>query len=68
MDLKEKQGIIHMILMSELASYSATIGDLSTKTYGESTERQENVYNWKNRGYSTILDVMMVILNHDVYT
>ena len=67
-DLKEKKGIIHMILMSESASFGAEIGDLSTKTYRESTEKQEIVYNWKNRGYSTILDAMMVIINHDVNT
>ena len=56
-----------MILMSELASSRATTGGPSTKTYGESTERQESIYNWKNRGYSTILDAMMVIIIHDVH-
>ena len=57
-----------MILMLDSASFGADIEDLSMKTYKESTARFEDVYNWKNRGYSTILDAMMVITNHDVHT
>ena len=57
-----------MILMTDSISFGADIEDLSINTYKESTARYGDIYNWKNRGYSTILDVMMVILNHDVYT
>ena len=56
-----------MIIMSSSAALSTEIDQMSIRNSHESSEGYENVYNWKNRGYSTILDVMMVIINQDVH-
>ena len=56
-----------MILMANSASMSTEIKEMSIRSFEESNEVYKNVYNWKNRGYSTILDVMMVIINQDVH-
>ena len=56
-----------MILLSSFASLSTEIDQMSLRSIQESNEVYKNVYNWKNRGYSTILDVMMVIMNQDVH-
>ena len=55
-----------MIIMSDSDAYGHETDQMSTRHFLETKESYKNVYNWKNRGYSTILDVMMVIINHDV--
>ena len=56
-----------MLLMSNSATFGADVRKMSGENYEESSETYELIFNWKNRGYSTILDVMMVIINHDVH-
>ena len=56
-----------MILMLNSGMFGVDITHMSPNNYIESCETHELVYNWKKRGYSTILDVMMVIINHDIH-
>ena len=54
--------------MSDCATYGADMNQVPTKhcqLYDD--EPSGEIENWKNRGYSTILDVLMVIMMHDAY-
>ena len=48
--------------MSESANFGADIGQVSTKNYEQIGETYREALNWKDRGYSIIFDVMMVIM------
>ena len=59
---------IKMFLMLESTSVGADVWQVSTKSYKQFGQLYGYVENWKRRGYSTVLDVMMVIINHGVYS
>ena len=54
-----------MILMSQWREFGADIKEVSPKNYKEIGSTFGVLQNWKNRGYSTILDVLMVIMIHN---
>ena len=65
--LNDKNGLIDMILMSDSATFGTDISNVSPKNYKETSELDGDVYNWKRRGYSLILDILMVMIKHNVY-
>ena len=56
-----------MILMSDCATHGADMNQVPTKHCEIYNEPSEEVENWKNRGYSTILEVLMVKMMHDAF-
>ena len=56
-----------MILMSHWKEFGADIKQVSTKNYKEIGRTFGNLRNWGYRGYSIILDVLMVIRIHNAY-
>ena len=56
-----------MILTLYSADFGVDIKQVSTKNYEQIGETYGDLKNWKTRGYSTILDVLMVIMKHSAY-
>ena len=56
-----------MILTLYSANFGADLKQVSTKNYEQIGETCGELKNWKTRGYSTILDVLMVIMKHSAY-
>ena len=58
---------MQMILTSLSAEFGSDIKQVSIKNYKQIGETYGDFNNWKTRGYSTILDVLMVIIKHIAY-
>ena len=56
-----------MILTLYSADFGVDIKQDSFKNYVEIRRTFGALKNWKNRGYSTILDVLMVIMKRSAY-
>ena len=56
-----------MILTLHSADFGVDIKQVSTKNYDQIGDTYGDLNNWKTRGYSTILDVLMVIMKHSAY-
>ena len=56
-----------MILTLFSEDFGVDIKQVSKKNYEQIGKTFGKFKNWKTRGYSTILDVLMVITNHSVY-
>ena len=66
-NLKDKEELKEMILALDSANFGADIKHVSSKNYKQIGRTFGKFKNWKTRGYSTILDVLMVITNYSVY-
>ena len=56
-----------MILKWNSADFGADIKQVSTKSYEQFRKTFENVQNFRNRGYSIVLDALMVIMKRSAY-
>ena len=66
-NFKDKEGLLEMILTFDSADFGADMEQVSIKNYHEIGRTFGNFSNWKTRGYSTILDVLMVIMKRSAY-
>ena len=66
-NFKHKEELTEMILALNSAEFGADIKQVSTKNYKRIGETYGDFKNWMTRGYSTILDVLMVIMKHSEY-
>ena len=58
---------MQMMLTSLSAEFGVDIKQVSIKNYRQIGETHGGFNNWKTRGYSTILDVLMVKMKHSAY-
>ena len=66
-NFKDKEELTEMILALDSAEFGTDIKRGSTKNYEQIGKIYGDLKIWTNRGYSTILDVLMVIMNHSAY-